>query len=367
MNRLFLLLLIQTVILNISCTKKEMINYPANSNLFQWHGRTVQDPSGNRLLISSASSLRFRFAGGQCRIWLKNIAPPDKYNYISIVLDGVHQGRRAIKVDTFSVIELKPLTKSPFHEVELYKETEPVLGAIIIRNVEADSLLQMPKTEKKKIEFIGNSVTVGMYDDESLVPCGGGTWFDQHNAYDAYGPKVARALDLDYIVNGVSGIGMYRNWNTDGPTMNDVYEQEFMNGNPNGLQWDFKQFTPDIVTICLGTNDISDGDGVTPRKPFDSSMYINVYVSFIEKIHHYYPEAAVLLLNTPMEDNYNTDILNHCLDAVKEKAQASIENLKPVSVFTFTKFSPGGCGGHPDLKDQKRMADELIPVIQKLL
>ncbi len=66
------------------------------------------------------------------------------------------------------------------------------------------------------IEFIGNSITCGAAADPSEVPCGTGVYHDQHNAYYAYGPRVARALAANYIVRSVSGSGIYRNWNSDG-------------------------------------------------------------------------------------------------------------------------------------------------------
>ncbi|MGB3080785.1 MAG: GDSL-type esterase/lipase family protein [Saprospiraceae bacterium] len=367
MKKLFLLLLTQTILISCSSKRKEMTQYGPDSDRIHWYGRIVQDNSGNRVLVSSASGLKFRFGGDKCTIRLKNEVPAGNYNYFSIVLDGIHQQRIAIHADTFIPLEIKSLKSAPFHEVELYKETEALIGRIVINKIEADSLIAYSEDRRKKIEFIGNSITVGMSDDPSLVPCDKGTWFDQHNAYDTYGPRTARALDLEYMISGVSGIGIYRNWNTDGPTIGSVYDQANMSANSNELQWDFRQFSPDIVTICLGTNDMSAGDGVTPRLPFDSTRFINAYVAFIQKINTHYPDAKVLLLNTPLVSYANTEILNLCLQSVKAKAEASIPKLKSVSVFTFTMMEGKGCGGHPDLEQHKRMADELIPVIKKML
>ncbi len=344
-----------------------MTQYSPDSDRIQWHGRMVQDKSGNRQLISSASGIKFRFTGDKCTIWLRNEVPAGNYNYISIVLDGIHQERKAIRADTFIPLEIKALKAAPFHEVELYKETEALIGMIAIHKIEADSLIAFPEEKRKKIEFIGNSISVGMSDDPSLVPCDKGKWFDQHNAYDTYGPVTARALNLDYMISGVSGIGIYRNWNSDSPVMGTVYDQANMSANPNELQWDFRLFTPDIVTVCLGTNDLSLGDGVTPRLPFDSTKFINAYVVFVQKINTHYPDAKIILLNTPLVGYANTEMLNACLESVKKKAESSIKQLKPMSVFAFTMIEGKGCGGHPDLIQQKRMADELIPVIKKML
>ncbi len=368
MKMLCLFLLTLVTLISLSCKRKAMTTqYATDSVRIHWFGRIVQDGSGNRQLISSASGMRFRYGGDKCTILLKNEVPQGNYNYISVVLDGIHQQRMAIHADTFIPLEIKSLKSAPFHEVEVYKETEAALGRVVIKSIEADSLIAFTEDKRKEIEFIGNSITVGMSDDPSLVPCDKGTWFDQHNAYDTYGPRTARALNLDYMINGVSGIGIYRNWNTSGPTIGAVYDQANMSANPSELQWDFRLFTPDIVTICLGTNDLSPGDGVTPRLPFDSTKFITAYVTFIQKINSHYPNAKVILLNTPLVGYKDTEMLTTCLQSVKAKAETSIPKLKSVSVFTFSMFDGKGCGGHPDLEQHKRMADELIPVIKKLL
>ncbi|MFZ1678639.1 MAG: GDSL-type esterase/lipase family protein [Saprospiraceae bacterium] len=367
MNRISVLLCLFSLLVTSGCLKKEFKVYPATSVLLEWSGRTIQDIEGNRQLISSASGLKFRFEGDKSIFTLKNEAPDGNYNYISIVLDGIHQERMAIHAHTFISLEIKSLKSAPFHEVEVYKETEAVLGRIVIKSIAADSLLSIRVDERKKIEFIGNSITVGMSDDLSQIPCDKGTWFDQHNAYDAYGPRTARALNLDYMISGVSGIGIYRNWNTDGPTMGTVYDQAYMSADSKDLQWDFKQFTPDIVTICLGTNDLSAGDGVTPRLPFDTTRFINAYVSFLEKINGHYPKAQIVLLNSPIIGDANIGLLNSCLNAVKVNAEKKLNMNTRISVFAFSMFHGDGCGGHPDLEQHKRMADELIPVIKKML
>src|SRR5258706_6150794 len=124
MTRFIHFLILLTLISNIACKKYKMTNYPANSSLLQWYGRTVQDQAGQTQLISSASYLKFRFIGDGCRIWLKNVAPPGGYNYISLVLDGIRQKRVAIKSDTLYPLKIMTSTRAAYHEVELYKETE---------------------------------------------------------------------------------------------------------------------------------------------------------------------------------------------------------------------------------------------------
>ena len=73
------------------------------------------------------------------------------------------------------------------------------------------------------IEFIGNSITCGAAFDVLSIPCKMGEYHDHHNSYFAFGLKIALALYIEFILSSVSGIGDYRNWNSDGPTMPQVY------------------------------------------------------------------------------------------------------------------------------------------------
>lgn len=277
---------------------------------------------------------------------------------MSLVIDGVHHPRTIIRSDTFSAIDIVPVDRRDIHDVALYKETEPVNGSIIISAVEADSLGAPQTSNRKKIEFIGNSITVGMSSDESMIKCNEGTWYDQHNAYDAYGPRVARALDMDYMVNGFSGIGIYRSTRDEYPVMKDIYESAFLGPDPSSPRWDFSMFTPEYVSICLGTNDFSEGGGMTPRAPFDPEKFIPAYIDFLKMVHGHYPTAHIIITNTPMLPPRLNEILTHCLEEIKLKAEA--EGIKPVSIFSFRKMYSSGCGGHPSVDEQGKMAEEFV-------
>ncbi len=360
MKRWIVPLLLLVLVACPGCKKEKMPGFPADDPRLTWQGRTWRDDTGLRYLIGSASSLKFKFYGNQCRIWMQNAAPGKDYNYISMVIDGVRQPRTALRLDSLSPVDIIPTSPDPSHTFELYKETEASNGAVLISQVEADSLGSSIVSSKKRIEFIGNSITAGMSSDLSGIPCDAGTWYDQHNAYDAYGPRVARALDMDFMLSAYSGIGIYRNSQADSPVMRDIYTSAFLSPNPNSPRWDFNQFTPDIVSICLGTNDFSDGSGPAPRAPFDPLQFIPAYVDFINTVHGHYPDARIILTNTPMLDSQKNIILMDCLQKIKSQAEATITGLKPIYIFSFSTEYHGGCMGHPSVEEQGKMAEEMV-------
>jgi hypothetical protein len=366
MKRYYLPMILLAFWFNPGCEKGKKHRFPTNDTRLVWQGRTWEDKTGYTYLIGSASSLTFSFTGDRCKIWIQNAAPEGEYNYISMVIDGEKQPRMAIRYDSLSPVDIIPLHQSPSHIVEIYKETEAANGAVVISAIEADSLLKMPVSKKKRIEFIGNSITVGMSSDASAIACEVGTWFDQHNAYDAFGPRVARALDMDYMLTGFSGIGMYRNTRSDSPVIRDIYPSAFLSPNPNSPRWDFARFTPDIVSICLGTNDFSEGDGSTPRSPFDPALFIQSYVDFIKTIHTYYPQTQIIITNTPMLDGEKNKILMDCLHQIKAQAEVTIPGLKPMSVFSFSRVYQSGCQGHPSVEEHALMAEEMITFLKEI-
>ncbi|MDQ3016526.1 MAG: GDSL-type esterase/lipase family protein, partial [Bacteroidota bacterium] len=322
-----------------SCTQKPMDVFPAYYPRLLWQGRYFKDNDGNKLLVGSGSGLRFRVHKNFCRVWMQNIAPQGEYNYISLVIDGEHQQRIPIAFDTITPLKIAFKSDAEFHNVEIYKETESSCGSILITSVEGEGIGEFPYSKGKNIEFIGNSITAGMSSDLSMVPCEAGKWYDQHNAYNAYGPSVARALNLNYMITAVSGMGVYRNWNTDSPVMGDVYESTFLTSAPNDPRWNFNSWRADIITICLGTNDLSDGDGMTPRLPFNSTQFIARYVSLLKMIHQHHPDANFILLQCTSREVEKMKVLQKCHAQIKEKAISEITGFKSIELFTFSPLS----------------------------
>ncbi|RYZ54783.1 MAG: hypothetical protein EOO14_13915, partial [Chitinophagaceae bacterium] len=273
-------------------------------------GRTVMQAEG-LALVSSASHVGFSFEGKECRL---RVSLPSwlHHNYLQYELDGQYMGRLTVSAkDTalwiFAANEGR-------HTVWLYKATEAHTGPVFIRQVEAQNITALQRPVAPLIEFIGNSITCGAAADPSEVPCGTGVYHDQHNAYLAYGPRVARALGANFLLSSVSGIGVYRNWNSNGPAMPQVYEiTDFQLG--SNLSWNFANYSPAIVSIALGTNDLSRGDGKTERLPFDSARFTSNYIRFVQQVQGNYPATQVVLLSSPMANGTARETLQACLTA----------------------------------------------------
>jgi len=338
---------------------------PGNA-LIRYQGRIdFSDPS-KPILIGPASYFEINFTGDSCIVLLQNMNPPEMYNFISVEIDGEYQGRVKIVADTIAAYSFVPESEAESHNLRIFKATEASNGAIAFGGVEAAGLEELPVLPGRKIEFIGNSITCGMGIDWKEIPCHTGLWYDQHNAYLAYGPQAAMELDAQFMLSSVSGIGIYRNWNSPGPVMPDVYENMYLNTDAS-KKWNFSSYTPDLVSICLGTNDFSDGDGQSERLPFDSAKYVDSYIGFLETVYSHYPKTQVCLLTSPMVNGDKARMFERCLTSVKNHFDEAAPDRKSIAVYFFEGLTPHGCDTHPDREDQQEMANRLVPFYKKVM
>jgi lysophospholipase L1-like esterase len=337
---------------------------PANYTVM---GRAVKNNDGTVTLSASAASCTFTFTGKNCTVYLKNNAPYEgDYNYINFEVDGEYAGRQKVDAKEAKPFLITAKQNKQTHVLVISKATEAANGQIIITTIEGNNISNAAQTFATKIEFIGNSITCGFGNDME-IPCGNGSkWYDQHNAYWSYATRTARAVNAQFMISAISGAGIYRNWNSDGPTVPQQYANTFLNTDSSS-KWNFDSFIPDIVTIALGTNDMSSGDGKKTRLPFDRTTYIDMYKNFIKSIYSHYPNAQLVLLNSPMVNGTNNLILKECITIIKETINAELKPVKLIQTFWFNAMQPTGCGSHPSITDHEVMANQLIPFIKKLL
>ncbi|MFL5808791.1 MAG: GDSL-type esterase/lipase family protein, partial [Flavisolibacter sp.] len=344
-------------------------NNAAGNNVLQAselrpYGRSILNDKNELALISSAVHFGFSFEGTECRVYASLPYAPS-HNYLQYELDGVYQKRIRIDGDSSKPIVISA-AKNGKHTVWIYKATEAHTGDILVQKISGENVKALSVPGRTLIEFIGNSITCGAAADPSEVPCGTGEYHDQHNAYYAYGPRVARDLHVNFIMSSVSGIGIYRNWNSDGPTMPQVYENTDFQLNSK-KPWDFKKYTPKVVSIALGTNDFSGGDGKRPRLPFDSAVFVSNYIQFVKTVKSKYPYAQIALLSSPMMNGRSRELLQNCLTAVKKNIDATYPVDKTVALHFFKPMQARGCGGHPSVEDHAILASELVPFFKKLV
>lgn len=181
------------------------------------------------------------------------------------------------------------------HVVTVYKRTEAQYGSAIFKGF---SILGIPTASAlpalpiKRIEFIGNSITCGYGNLDSVKEHTFDILTEDHSF--TYAAVTAKNLGAEEHTVCFSGRGIYRNntGDTDG-TLPELFPLQ----EPYGSSWDFQSWTPDLVSINLGTNDFYLG---IP----DSAAFVNSSVNFVKEIRRLYPSASIVLLDGPMLSDY---------------------------------------------------------------
>ncbi len=350
----------------IFCTTNEAkgdLFKPDNKNI-HYSGRIDFTNPEMPLISGSAAYFEFKFRGSSCGLILKDEGYGENYNYMAVVLDGEYKGRVKISKSKNNYLVAENLPDDT-HTLLMAKATEAQVGYVALAGIICDDILPYEKQITRTIEFIGNSITCGMGLDDSEVACGSGTWIDQHNAYLAYGPLSARALNADWLLSSYSGIGMVRFWNAEEPKISDVYHNTFLKPDSSSL-WNKDAYNPDLISICLGQNDFSDGDGSYNRLELDSVKYVNNYIDFIKMLRERYPDATICLLTSPMQDGIKDLKMKSYLQTVKSYME-NRENQTKIFIYAFPQMYVGGCSWHPGKAEHEKMAEGLIPFYKEIM
>ena len=223
-------------------------------------------------------------------------------------------------------------------------------------------LTDKPALPERKIEFIGNSITCGYgveASDENIHFS-----YGTENHYYSFAALTARALKAQHLVVARSGIGIFRNYNgpydgTPEKAMPAVYD--YTNFADTTELWDFARYTPDVVCVNLGTNDVSVGR-------FNKVKLREAYASFLNHVRSKYPEAKIVMLSGCMLGGERLKAVQDALNTVV--SQVNRKGDKEVYRFDFTPQDGSlgyGADWHPSLRQQEKMAGELIPYLQELM
>ena len=136
------------------------------------------------------------------------------------------------------------------HTLELFKRSEANAGTTRFRGIEValDAQLWTPKpgNDRLKMEFIGDSITVGACNEDG----GADQWENRrtHNAALSYAALTAAAFSASYRNISVSGMGLATGWVRvkAGEIWDHVYPD------PASARADLSSWMPEVVLINLG-------------------------------------------------------------------------------------------------------------------
>lgn len=326
--------------------------FKADNPFIQYTGRIDFSNPALPRFWSPGVYIKAKYRGTLCEIILNDEAPnSNNHNYVEIIIDNKKPFRIQTKGRANTIKAAEGLRDAE-RTITICKNTESGIGYLEFGGLRCKELVPADDKPLRKIEFIGNSITCGTGSDLSKVPCDHGQWYDQHNAYLSYGPTTARNLKAQWHLTAVSGIGLIHSCCNMTLTMPQVFNKT--NLRDNAIKWDFKKYEPQVVTVCLGQNDGAQ----------DSVKFCKAYINFIKDIRKHYKNADIICLTSPMADAALTALMKNYLTGIVNYMNGKKDNK--VSKYFFLKRYNQGCGGHPDLAEHRKMADELTKYISRL-
>lgn len=325
------------------------------NNKIQFEGRINHTTDSAAELSWSGSSVLIRFEGTEVKALLKDETGRNTFN---VILDNQQIFKLEIDTQKKQYTLAKSLSKG-IHTIELFKRTESKWGSTFFYGftINGNVKLMQPTKRKMKMEFFGNSVTCGYAVEDSTGDLGDAKF---ENNYLSYASITARHFNAANHNTAISGIGIMVSWFPF--TMPDVYDK--LNANKRNINWNFFEYIPDIVVINLFQNDswiVTQPNNPEFKRVFgtqapDKKFIVNSYKNFVQKIRNKYPQTKIICALGAMDiTREGSPWMGYVKQAVAE--------LNDPQIFTYF-FPMCSSHGHPKIKHQQEMANQLIRFIE---
>jgi lysophospholipase L1-like esterase len=285
----------------------------------------------------------------------------DNVNYYNVYIDNkfykVFHGDKAEESDYLLADSLENTN----HSFRLSKRNISFSNVFTFSGILLDEhggILPPPPEPSRKIEFIGDSYTAAEGNEATELEMKWEDKFPYTNIDKGFVGDIARHYNAQYHATCRSGIGMVCDWQ--GKTefsMPKYFDRTLMER--EYPKWDFKQWAPNLVVICLGLNDLSGlkgKDSVVSDE--NSSLFRKTYHEFISTVRNVYPGVTIVAVAAHPEW-----VQKNVKQVVDEEIAAG---HKDISYAQFG-FYPGQyvANGHPTVEIHKKIAEEIIKAIDK--
>lgn len=303
--------------------------------------------------------------------WDENAPSHPNHPWLGVLVDDEEEPSRYIEIgrpeDCCLIFQSR---ERETHRIRIVKLTENLKAELGIRGfIMEGELKPLPPAEKKKrIEFVGDSITCGFGNmtkerDRLFYTADENGWF-------SHGAIAARKLDMELSMVCVSGICTVRESglpNAYGMDMLYAYTdriiQDMLGGGEEPEPWDFAGHPSDYVVINLGTNDAT---GIVFSKDPEEQLgaFRRSYRRFLETVRESNGRDTWIICALGSLDHY----LFSDISEVAEEYRRDTGDER-VSVFRYRKVNPmdgwGACG-HPSRATHEKMAAEIGAEIQRL-
>jgi len=279
------------------------------------------------------------------------------HEILHIRVDGQKVGMLVKPVP--GVYEIDGLSDGP-HTVGVYVATESQSGPNTFDGFAipaGEKGLRVPR-QKRQIEFIGDSYTVGYGNLSPTRTCTTQQVWARTDDTQAFGPRVARHYHAAYQVNAISGRGVVRNYNGfAADTVPEAYPYTLFN---KQQRYENPAWKPQVIVVGLGTNDFTTklhaGEPWKTRAALHAD-YEATYAKFLQSLRARHPHALMIV--------WAADVAKGEVAAQASKVVDHLQGQgdKRIVFAEIRGLQFHACDSHPTLQDDKAIAARLIQVI----
>ena len=308
-----------------------------------------------------------RFQGVEASVSMTDTTYGGGNAYWDVTVDGVLAPSPLALSQGRAIYTLATGLPAGIHTIELWKRTEANVSTTEIDGFDfgGGTLLAPPAAASKRIEFLGDSVSVGFGDLGTDATCTfAPATEDSHIAFPGL---VAIAFGADHQNLAYSGCGVYWDYDRSDPVVfSTIYPATLATA--SGPTWSFFSFQPDVVWITLGGNDWDQPDAGDPPPPL--AAFEAAYDDLVVTVRQVHPAAYIILAIAPsLNDDYPSVPPYNALTSMEtalawELAQHPTD--EKLAVFEFARATADqltGCGSHPGAAEQSLMAQQAISLI----
>lgn len=313
---------------------------------FCYGGRFDFSDPANPVVIWAGSRIGVDFEGARLALCF---GPATGQNFFNVTVDDVSEVGAGAEGRWVWPHRLG----SGRHRLRIFKRSEAAAGQVVFRGVElapgARVWTPAVPAQRLKVEFIGDSITVGANNEDGAAD----QWEDRrtHNHALSYAHLVSQALGADHRAMAVSGLGVCEGYveMKAGEVWDKVYPRA------TAARADLAAWQPDLVFINLGEND--DAFPRENRRPFPAGFTAS-YVALVRAVRAAYPRARIILLRGGMWGGARSPELGQAWTVAVAQLEASDEG---VAHFAFRHWSRQ----HPRVSDHRIMAEELTDWLKR--
>ncbi len=345
-------------------------------------GRTLYRPESGTLFFNwTASGLEFQFKGS-CLTAEFSAMPGAETDIdpltgqsserptwprLAACLDGEEQPSRSFAREHPESTQLIFRSRGEeSHLIRIVKLTENGKTYAGLMGFWTDGEITPPETRRRrKIEFIGDSITCGFGND--TTDRNRGFFSAEENGWLSHGAIAARLLDMDYSIISSSGICLtdYPGW-PHPYAMNGLYPYtdrmlEDRLGVKDYTPWDFEANRADYVVLNLGTNDANAIDLMGQGGP---ELHRRDYAAFIRMLRQCHGPRAHIVCALGSMDYYLYSDIQAIVNGYRVET-----GDKRIHCYRYPKMrisDPAGAQGHPHIASHRKMALAISDYISAL-